>query len=117
MRPKTLLALAGAAWLLANGTARAEDSNYSLLDSTYMEKGSAALLYRSQPTPAKTAGMAGVEWDWAAHPKLNIGLTIATVTDTVEIKNPQTSKAVPYKEATLFQVGARCESEVFDWRF
>lgn len=86
----------------------------SLVESTYMDRGSVGLFGRTVSVGGRTAGLIGAEWSWAAHPRVSVGLTAGGV-GAARAVNPDVNKDT--RKANLTFVGLRAETPVFYWQY
>lgn len=105
---KTFLAMTFA--LLAVAPNAQADEPTTLLDSTYMERGSVALVYRVLPVLGQPTSAAGCEWSWAAHSRLSLGISVASATAPIHVTNPDNPSQT--KKANLTQFAVRLESNI-----
>lgn len=86
----------------------------SIVDSTYMDRGSIALVYRSVPITDTSTSVVGAEWSWTPIERFGVGLVLTSAPSPIRIINPE-NKAES-KQGSFVQVGLRGEADVFDWR-
>lgn len=112
---RTLVPLVALACLatMSSAAARAE-GRLSLVESTYVERGSVALAYRSASVAGRPTPLIGVEWSWLAHPRLSLGLGLGTSVGSVAVDAPAAGPGT--KEASLVQACLRAESPVYEWQ-
>lgn len=90
------------------------DGRVSLVESTYMDRGSVALAYRGTPIAGRSVPSIAAEWSWQAHPRLGIGLLLGTSVGAVSVEAPDSSST---KDASLVQATLHFDSPVYTWQF